>query len=80
MWLHGSFLADSPTAKSSLQTAQSKTESGSGSEDSMEDEIWIVGIESISEDFKAEEEEEEEEEVEEDPEFSEARWRRRRWR
>ena len=60
-----------------MQTAQSKTESGSGSEERIEDEIWIVGIESISEDFNNEEAEEEEEE---DPEFSEARWRRRRWR
>jgi hypothetical protein len=44
----------------------------------MEDEIWIVGIESISEDFNNDEAEEEEEE--DDPEFSDARWRRRRWR
>lgn len=64
-----------------MQTAQSKTESGSGSEESMDDEIWIVGIESISDDFNSEEAaEEEEEEEDEDPEFSEARWRRRRWR
>ena len=48
--------------KSSLQTAQSKTESGSGSEESMDDEIWIVGIESISDDFNSEEAAEEEEE------------------
>jgi len=46
-WLHGNLLADSPTTKSSLQMAHGKAESSEEAEDNIEDEILMVGRDSM---------------------------------